>query len=151
MNIERREAIISLVINAGDMIMRSWDNGNLISEKGKFDYVTELDVKVQNYLVEGLKEIDSSYEFIAEENGLNAKKFDNVWIIDPIDGTTNYIHRYPYFAVCMAYFEQGEAIFSIIYNPASNEMFLAQKGNGAYLNGKRINVSSRNELKQAMI
>jgi len=150
-NSENKEAIIEMVKKAGDLIMCHWDCENIIAEKGSFDYVTELDVAVQNFLIDNLKKIDKTYEFIAEENDIDAKKFDNVWIIDPIDGTTNYIHRYPHFAICLAYFNKGRAVFSIIYNPASKELYMAEKGKGAFLNEKRIYVSDRKELGQSMI
>ncbi len=116
-----------------------------VSRKGVGDFVTKTDKKVEKVIIEELKKARPEYGFIAEESGLQKQPEFN-WVIDPIDGTSNFMHGIPHFAVSIGLEKNNEIISGIIYDPIKNEMFYAEKGRGAYLNNQRIRVSSRREL-----
>jgi len=116
-----------------------------VSKKGPGDFVTKTDKKVEEILIEELEKARPGYNFLAEEGGTTKeKKSEFTWIIDPIDGTTNFMHGIPHFAISIGLEKSGELIAGIIFDPIKNEMFYAEKGRGAYLNNSRIRVSSRN-------
>ena len=122
-----------------------------VSLKGPGDFVTASDKKVEKILIEELQKARPSYSILSEEIGeiKNDKSFR--WIIDPIDGTANFLHGVPHFAISVALEKQNEIICGIIYDPIKDEMFLAEKGNGAYLNNQRMRVSSRSKLKDCIV
>ena len=115
-----------------------------VSVKGPSDFVTNTDKKVEKILIEELNKSKKNYSILSEEIGKieNSDK-DNLWIIDPIDGTTNFLHGIPHFAISIALMNKNEIISGLIYDPIKNEMFYAEKENGAYLNNRRIRVSNK--------
>lgn len=117
-----------------------------VSRKGPGDFVTKTDKKVENVIIEELEKARPNYGFIAEETGEKKKDSEFNWIIDPIDGTSNFMHGIPHFAVSIALEKNGEIISGMICDPIKNENFYAEKGRGAYLNNRRIRVSSRKNL-----
>ena len=111
-----------------------------VSEKSPGDFVTASDKRVEKVLMKELEK--SEYSFLTEESGLIDVKYkDKRWIIDPIDGTFNFLNGLPHFSISIAYEENGEIISCIIYDPIKNEMFGAHKGSGAYLNLSHIHIS----------
>ena len=122
-----------------------------VSLKGPGNFVTVADIKVEKILIEALQKARPNYSILSEEIGEidNDKSFK--WIIDPIDGTANFLHGIPHFAMSVGLEQNKEIICGIIYDPIKDEMFIAEKGNGAYLNNQRIRVSSRSKLKDCMI
>ena len=122
-----------------------------VSIKGPGDFVTASDKKVEKTLIEELQKARPDYSILSEEAGeiSNDKSFK--WIIDPIDGTSNFLHGIPHFAISVGLEHNGEIICGIIYDPIKDEMFTAEKGNGSYLNNQRIRVSSRSKLKDCML
>ncbi|MGL4875404.1 MAG: inositol monophosphatase family protein [Clostridium sp.] len=140
--------VIKIVKEAGRLLENKENN---IDKKGEFDYVTNKDIEVQEFLIKQLRKIDKTFKFIAEESQKNNKCMKNTWVIDPIDGTTNFIHGYPHFAISLAHIINSDIYFGIIYNPKTNEMFIGEKGKGSYLNGKRLKVSKRNKLSESII
>ena len=122
-----------------------------VSLKGPGNFVTASDIKVEKILVEELQKARPTYSILSEEIGEinNDKSFK--WIIDPIDGTANFLHGIPHFAISIGLEHEGEIICGIVYDPIKDEMFVAEKGNGAYLNNKKIRVSSRSQLKDCII
>ena len=122
-----------------------------VSIKGPGDFVTASDKKVEKILIEELQKARPSYSILSEEIGEinNDKSFK--WIIDPIDGTSNFLHGIPHFAISVGLEHNAEIICGIIYDPIKDEMFVAEKGNGSYLNNQRIRVSSRSKLKDCML
>ena len=123
-----------------------------VSLKGPGDFVTASDKKVEKILIEELQKARPDYEILSEESGKIKKKNSEFrWIIDPIDGTTNYLHGIPHFAISIGLEKKDEIICGIIFDPIKNEFFAAEKGNGSYMNNRRIRVSSRSILKEAMI
>ena len=123
----------------------------LVSVKGPGDFVTASDKKVEKILIEELIKARPSYSILSEEIG-EIKNDENFrWIIDPIDGTSNFLHGVPHFAISIGLESEKEIICGIVYDPIKDEMFLAEKGNGAYLNNQRIRVSNRKKLENCMI
>jgi len=122
-----------------------------VSVKGPGDFVTASDKKVEKILIDELQKARPDYSIISEEIGIISKDESFKWIIDPIDGTTNFLHGIPHFAISIGLENNGEIICGIIYDPIKDEMFTAEKGNGSYLNNQRIRVSSRTKLKDCII
>ena len=122
-----------------------------VSIKGPSDFVTNTDKKVEKILIEELNKAKKNYSILSEEIGKieNSDK-DNFWIIDPIDGTTNFLHGVPHFAISIALRNKNEIISGLIYDPIKNEMFYAEKDNGAFLNNQRIRVSSKKSLNECL-
>ncbi len=118
-----------------------------VSKKGPSDFVTNSDLKVEQLILEELKKARPNYSIISEEKGIEINKDkDNTWIIDPIDGTINFLHGIPHFAISIALRSKGEIISGLIFDPIKNEMFFAEKENGAFFNNQRIRVSKKNNL-----
>jgi myo-inositol-1(or 4)-monophosphatase len=122
-----------------------------IEHKGEIDLVTEVDRKSEELLVSGLQKSFPEHDFIAEENFYPDRGKSHKWVIDPLDGTTNFAHGFPWFAVSMALKVEGEVVLGVVYHPMMNEMFTAIKGEGAFLNGSRIAVSSRAPLRSSLL
>ena len=118
-----------------------------VSKKGPTDFVTNSDLKVEKIIIDELKKARPNFSFITEENGVeNNKDTKNTWIIDPIDGTTNFLHGIPHFAISIALKSNDEIISGVIYDPIKDEMFYAEKDNGAFFNNQRIRVSKKKEI-----
>ena len=123
-----------------------------VSEKGPGDFVTSADKRTEKILIDELRKAHPEYGFVTEESGiLNKSNIKNRWIIDPIDGTMNFLNGIPQFAISIGYEEEGEIKSGVIFNPITNEMFCAEKGNGAYLNNSRIRVSKKKKIKDALL
>tara|TARA_E500000178_G_C16967573_1_gene729272 strand:- start:929 stop:1639 length:711 start_codon:yes stop_codon:yes gene_type:complete len=122
-----------------------------VSKKGPSDFVTNSDLKTEKIIIEELKKAKPHYSIISEENGIEDNKDkNNTWIIDPIDGTVNFLHGIPHFAISIALKSKEEIISGIIFDPIKNEMFYAEKDNGAYFNNQRIRVSKKNEINDCL-
>ncbi|MDA8842554.1 inositol monophosphatase [Candidatus Pelagibacter bacterium] len=118
-----------------------------VSKKGPYDFVTKTDKYVEKVLIEELSKIKKNYSFITEETGIiKNKDKENIWIIDPIDGTTNFLHGIPHFAICIALQYRNEIISGLIFDPIKDEMFFAEKNKGAFLNNQRLRVSKKNSI-----
>ena len=123
-----------------------------VSAKGPGDFVTSADKRTEKILVEELQKAHPEYGIITEETGIiNKSNTKNRWIIDPIDGTFNFMKGIPQFAISVGYEEENEIKCGVIFNPIMNEMFCAEKGNGAFLNNSRIRVSKKNKIRDALI
>ena len=122
-----------------------------VSKKGPSDFVTNSDLKTEKIIIEELTKGRPDYSIISEENGVkNNKDNKNTWIIDPIDGTINFLHGIPHFATSIALKHNDEIISGLIFDPIKDEMFYAEKDNGAFLNNKRIRVSKKNNIKECL-
>ena len=118
-----------------------------VSKKGPHDFVTKTDRHVEKILIEELSNTKKNYSFITEETGnIKNKDKENIWIIDPIDGTTNFLHGIPHFAICIAHQSKNEILSGLIFDPIKDEMFFAEKDKGAFLNNQRLRVSKKNSL-----
>ena len=122
-----------------------------VSKKGPKDFVTNSDLRCEKIIIEELKKAKPNYCIISEENGIeNNKDLENTWIIDPIDGTVNFLHGIPHFAISIALKSKNEIISGLIFDPIKNEMFYAEKNNGAFFNNHRIRVSKKNDLNDCL-
>ena len=123
-----------------------------VSTKGPGDFVTSADKRTEKILIDELQKAHPEYGIVSEETGIiNKSNYNNRWIIDPIDGTMNFLNGIPQFAISVGYEENGEILCGVIFNPIMNEMFSAEKGNGAYLNNSRIRVSNKKKIQDALL
>ncbi|MBN2856847.1 MAG: inositol monophosphatase [Candidatus Delongbacteria bacterium] len=122
-----------------------------VSMKSPSDFVTDIDIECQNTIKEIISGSFPTHNFLAEEDGGSFKDTDDLWIIDPLDGTTNFIHGLSHSAVSIAFYTNGAVQTGVIYDPYKDELFHAVKGHGAYLNGKSISVSGTSDMKQSLI
>jgi len=122
-----------------------------VSKKGPTDFVTNSDLKAEKIIIEELKKAKPNYSIISEENGTeNNKDKTNTWIIDPIDGTVNFLHGIPHFAISIALRSKEEIVSGVIFDPIKNEIFYAEKNNGAFYNNHRIRVSKKNQINDCL-
>ena len=122
-----------------------------VSKKGPHDFVTKTDKHVEKILIEELSKTKKNYSFLTEETGVIKNKDNgNTWIIDPIDGTTNFIHGIPHFAISIALKSKNELLSGLIFDPIKDEMFFAEKDKGAFLNNQRLRVSKKNSLEECL-
>ena len=137
---------------AGDIIVREMDRVSDISIdiKGKNDFVTEVDMQAEFTIINIIKNSYPDHAFLCEESGASGES-DFLWIIDPLDGTTNFLHGFPHFAVSIALQHKGHLDQAVIYDPLKQELFTASKGKGAQLNNKKIRVSNRKTLDGALL
>ena len=125
-----------------------------VTAKNQNDFVTEVDQAAERAIIDVLKQAYPDHAILAEESGASANLHDdneNVWIIDPLDGTTNFIHGFPQYCVSIALQHRGQITQAVIYDPTRNELFTASKGAGAFLNDKRIRVGKRDRLADGLI
>jgi len=137
---------------AGSIITRaSEDIGSLtINDKSYNDFVTEVDLASEKEIIRVLKASYPDHAFLGEESGLSHQA-DNVWIIDPLDGTTNFLHGFPQYCISIALEQKGEITQAVIYDPNRNDLFTATKGQGAHLNQRRMRVSNKSKLKESIL
>ncbi|MEQ9360659.1 MAG: inositol monophosphatase family protein, partial [Rhodospirillales bacterium] len=122
-----------------------------ISKKGPADFVSTADRKAETILFEELQRARPKYGFLMEERGaVEGVDTSNRWIIDPLDGTTNFLHGIPQFAISIGLERDGQIFAGVVYNPITDEMFVAEKGQGAFLNGRRLRVSARRDISEAL-
>ena len=122
-----------------------------VSAKGPSDFVSNADTKTEKIIIEELSNAKKNYSIISEEDGSKINQdTDNVWIIDPIDGTTNFLHGVPHFAISIALKSNNEIISGLIYDPIKDEMFYAEKNSGAFFNNHRIRVSNKREINSCL-
>ncbi len=125
-----------------------------VSKKQHNDFVTEVDQAAEEAIIDVLKKAYPDHAILAEESGASDNLHDdneNVWIIDPLDGTTNFIHGFPQYCISIALQQRGQITQAVVYDPTRNDLFTASKGAGAYLNEKRIRVSKRDKVSDALI
>ncbi|MBS0271460.1 MAG: inositol monophosphatase [Proteobacteria bacterium] len=122
-----------------------------VSRKGPGDFVSTADKKAEDILYKELKKARPSYGFIMEEGGKIEGQDEHTWIIDPLDGTTNFLHGIPHFAISIGLQKGTELIAGVIYDPIKDELFYAEKGGGAFVNERRLRVSARNHLADSLL
>ncbi|NVJ51419.1 MAG: inositol-1-monophosphatase [Gammaproteobacteria bacterium] len=138
---------------AGDTIMRATENMDKVKAdvKGRNDFVTDIDRRAEERIIEAIQKTHPNHSFFAEESGHTGTDSDVEWIIDPIDGTTNFVRGIPHFAVSIAAQVKGKIEVGVVYDPVREELFTASRGSGAQLNGKRIRVSQATNLEQTLL
>ena len=139
--------------SAGSLINRAAQNLDALNVQQKTvnDYVSEVDHAAEATIIQTLLSAYPSHSILGEESGLQANNSEYLWVIDPLDGTTNFLHGFPQYAVSIALIHRGVLDQAVVYDPARNDLFTATKGRGAYLNDKRIRVSKRSRLQECII
>lgn len=144
---------IAAAVGAGKIILQRFhDVSYEVKEKTPNDFVTEVDLAAEKEILYQIQKFFPQHSILSEEQGLIADQdSDYQWLIDPLDGTTNFLHRFPHFAVSIALKHKDEIIVGVVYDPTRNELFAAEKGQGAKLNNRRIRVSNQPSLKAALL
>ncbi len=137
---------------AGNLIHRAADNIDhlTVTKKSNADYVSEVDRAAERTIIETILDVYPTHAILAEESGAQGES-EYLWIIDPLDGTTNFLHGFPQYAVSIALQHNGVLTQAVIYDPTKNDLFTATRGRGAFLNDRRIRVSKRAELADSLI
>lgn len=147
-----QEIAVAAAQEGGRVLCDCWGKVQNVREKEfRGDLVTEVDKESERRIVNLLKQKLPSHGLLAEESGSQITKSPFLWIIDPLDGTTNYTHQYPMVAVSIALLFNGNPIIGVVFNPILNELFQAGEGQGAFLNGKKISVSKIDQLEQSLL
>ncbi|HEY9856848.1 MAG TPA: inositol monophosphatase family protein, partial [Stenomitos sp.] len=141
----------SLAVGAGRILREHQGTTLRVEYKGEIDLVTEVDRASEAYLRARIAEVYPDHEILGEEEGLTTSGSAYRWLLDPVDGTTNYAHGFPYYCVSVGLEFEGRIIAAAIYNPNLDELFSAARGEGATLNGRPIRVSSVDELKRSLL
>jgi len=145
--------MVDAVLKAGRSLTRDFNEvENLqVSVKGPGDFVSQADIKAEKTLRGALDKARPGYSYLMEEGGVIDRGSDHRWIIDPLDGTTNFLHSHPFFAVSVALESHGQLEAGVIYNPITEELFTAEKGRGAFMNDRRMRVAGRNAFDECVI
>jgi myo-inositol-1(or 4)-monophosphatase len=145
------EQVIAWAKAAGAIVRAKFYDEHTIGYKGEVDVVTEADKASEDYLVKQIRSQFPGHSFLTEESGALAGDAENCWIIDPLDGTVNYAHRLPIYSVSIAFQHNHQLQLGVVYDPTKDECFSAERGKGAFLNGKKISVSQTPELIQCLL
>lgn len=146
-----KSIIHETLVASGRIIGANIDKKKSVTYKGEIDLLTQTDKKVEEMIIRTIKKNFPAHSVLAEESGRAEKKSDYTWIIDPIDGTTNFYHSFPHVCTSIAVEKEGTIIAGGIYDPQRDELFFAEKGKGARLNGKKISVSDAPSLGQSLL
>jgi len=136
---------------AGVVLLENLGKVKKIEFKAKNSLVTEVDKLSEEIIINNIKKSFPSHDIFAEESGRHSENSDYLWLIDPIDGTTNYAHAYPFFSISIALEVKGEVEIGLVYDPVKDEMFTAEAGKGAYLNGELIKVSKSDSIEHSHV
>uniref|UniRef100_A0A1I8HPM6 Inositol-1-monophosphatase n=2 Tax=Macrostomum lignano TaxID=282301 RepID=A0A1I8HPM6_9PLAT len=147
---------LELARSAGEIIKEGYFKQKVISQKCSIaDLVTETDTKVENFVQKKISEQFPTHEFIGEESVSSGAKISftdsPTWIIDPVDGTSNFVHRFPFCCISIAYAEKKKVALAVVYNPILDEMYHAELGKGAFLNGAKLSVSDAQNLSSSIL
>lgn len=140
-----------IAFSAGEIVLEKFASDFKISKKGTIDLVTDADLAAEKHIIHELKTYFPEHGVLGEEGGRIESLNDLVWIIDPIDGTTNFAHGFPYFSVSIALAKGSEVLLGVVYNPVTQECFSAERGYGAYLNEEPIQVSTTTKLQDSLL
>ncbi len=146
-----RDFAVDIALEAGRFLKEKLHQTHDITYKGEIDLVTEADRGAEALLIARIEKAFPGHGILAEETRGAARTEEYTWIIDPLDGTTNYAHQYPVFCVSVALQRDGEVILGAICNPMMEELFVVERGNGAFLNGRRISVSATADLSRGLL
>jgi myo-inositol-1(or 4)-monophosphatase len=152
MNLEIvKNVSIDAAYKGGEVLRAYLGKISKISKKGAIDLVTEADIGSEKEIIQTIRETFPDHGILAEESGMNPGEAEMQWIIDPLDGTTNFAHQLGIFAVSIAFAWKGEIVVGSVFNPVSNELFTAIAGKGAYLNGDPIHVSNTSQVSESLL
>jgi myo-inositol-1(or 4)-monophosphatase len=143
--------IENLARHSGEILRAGYNTDHQVKYKGVIDLVTEVDHQSEAYLLGEVQRDFPEHHIFSEESGIIQGDVENIWYIDPLDGTVNYAHHVPIFCVSIGYAFQGRLTLGAVYDPLLDEMFTAERGKGAYLNGKRLSASPVTELQRSLL
>lgn len=144
---------IEAALQAGEILQQGFGTHfSVASKEGRHNLVTEYDHRSEKHILQFISSKVKDSEFLAEESGLTGKKTSGLlWIVDPLDGTVNFAHQIPFFSVSIGLEKEGEIFLGVVYQPIFKELFVAEKGKGAFLNGKRLSVTKTSDLHHAIM
>jgi len=142
---------ISAAYHAGKVLMKYYGNVKVVNKKGVIDLLTEADIESEKTIVNIIQKAFPDHNILAEEAGKNNKNSKFEWIIDPLDGTTNFSHALPIFCISIAFTINGKTEFGLVFNPASQDLFIAEEGKGATHNNQTIKVSKTDNIKESLL
>ena len=143
--------LVEIAREAGDLLLNYFDKGIDVAFKGTVDLVTEADRTVEDLVIGKIRQQFPDHDVLGEETGALKRGGTQRWVIDPLDGTTNFAHGFPWFAVSIGFEVRGEMMLGAIFNPCSGEFYLAERGGGATLNDRPIQVSTASQLDQSLL
>lgn len=146
-----KDFAIKLAKEAGKILIKDFGRLKSIKKKRQNDFVTNADYESEKFIISKIKEKYPEHSIVSEEKGEEINNSDYTWYIDPLDGTTSFIHGLPMFGVSIALAKKGDIILGVIYLPFFDELYVAEKGKGAYINGKRTRVSENSDVKNSLI
>ena len=146
-----KKIAVNAALKAGSYILKNLGKVKSVRYKGEINIVTEIDKKAESIIVNTIKKAYPDHNFLAEEKIYKKRNLDYTWIIDPLDGTTNFLHGFPIFCVSIALQYKDDIILGVVYDPTRDELFYAEKGKGAFLNKKKIRVSKTRDLKKSLL
>ncbi len=138
-------------VGAGNLLLKKANKHNRVSFKGRINLVTEADLASERYIIKAIEKKFPNHSILAEEESAKNKASEFKWIIDPLDGTTNFAHGFPFYCVSIALEYRGEIILGVVYDPQREELFHATIGGGSFLNGKKIHVTEETKLSRALL
>jgi myo-inositol-1(or 4)-monophosphatase len=147
----RREVAVGAALAAGQLLRQHYGGPHAVEYKGEIDLVTALDRRAEALIVERVQAAFPTHTILAEEGSGRAASAEHCWLIDPLDGTTNYAHGYPVFAVSVAYERAGRIELGVVYDPLREELFFAEAAGGATLNGRPLRVSATDALARSLL
>jgi len=145
------EKLKIIASQAGEIVKEGYHSSKEVRHKGLVDLVTDYDVRTENYLIEALRKDFSEYTLVGEESHHGGYHHKKAIYIDPIDGTTNFVHGIPHLAISLGVWENGHPVIAVVYNPILEELYWAAAGKGAYRNDAKLTVSSQTALQQSLI
>lgn len=146
-----KQTAIKAAKAAGKILMKNFHSDRKISFKDQHEIVTKQDYNAEKEIVRVLKKEFPDHGILSEEGGGQKRESDYLWVVDPLDGTTNYSIKHPLFAVSISLFYKNEVVLGVVFTPYSNELFVAEKGKGAFLGQKRLKVSNRRSIKKSLL
>ena len=146
-----KKKLIKIIKKAGKILKNGYYSDKEVSFKAKKDLVTKYDVAVENYLKKHFSKHFEEFNIIAEESDNSKVEFNNLIIIDPIDGTTNFVNGFLHTAISVGVYKNKKPFLAVVYNPILDELYFARAGKGAFLNGKRLKVSAEEDLQKSLI
>lgn len=148
---EPRELAIRAALAAGKFLLDRFHEPHRVTRKGKVDLVTEADTGSERLIAGMIAQEFPHHQILGEESGTAGGDAEHLWVIDPLDGTSNYAHGYPVFSVSIAYRHKGQTVVGVVFNPLRDELFVAERGKGAYLGDQRLSISHTGELVSCLV
>jgi myo-inositol-1(or 4)-monophosphatase len=148
---QAKELAVKVAVKVGKLLLDNIDNISEVKQKGKRDLVTNLDIEAEKIIIDAIEKEYPLHSIIAEESGVTHKGSEYTWVVDPIDGTMNFIHGNSPFRVAIGLLHKEESVLSVLYGPTNNRLAVAVKGQGAMINDKKIEVSKHNDLLESLV